>query len=221
MQDASARITVKAANLALSALPAEELLDLRSSYAKDIASTCGVVESSVVDLQGHEATVTIAEDGSISAFVLDLSGSSANELAAKLYSTTFRSSLANSTLAFTGGASEASMRPMFMGAVTFQPEKFVPLLPTMTRTSTITSTATSTATSTSSVTGTATSTSAGISPPAGADSVDKPQDQPAGSGPAWWWFVVGSAVAGGAVAACALATQKRRQKSVDVAGSQV
>merc|ERR1712039_312986 len=71
-----------------------------------------------------------------------------NELAAKLYSDTFRSLLVKSTLASMGRAADAGVTPVSMGAVTFQPEAFVPLLPTTTRT--LTSTATSTATSTSS-----------------------------------------------------------------------
>jgi len=219
LRDASARISIEAITPVFSMLSTEELLDVNSAYAKDIASACGVAESSVVDLQGNKATVTIAGDGSINAFVLKLSGSSANDLAAKLYSSTFQSALVNSTLAVVGGAAGASVRPMLIGAVTFQPEKFVPLLPTTTRTKT--STATSTATSTSSITGAETSTTSIMAEQAiGADSAGK-KDQPADSGPAWWWFAVGAAVAGGAVAACALATQKRRHKSLDVAGSQV
>merc|ERR1712107_875691 len=82
-------------------------------------------------------------------------------------------------------------------------------------------TVTTTATSTSSATSTETDTSMGSpSSAAGTEEVDQVPQQHVGSGPAWWWFVVGAAAAGGAVAACALVVQKR-QKSVEVAGSQV
>jgi len=217
LRDASARITIEVVGLAFSALPAAELSDLCSSYAKDIASTCGVDDSAVVDLQGKKATVTISEDGSISAFVLDVAGSSANHLAAKLYSSTFRGLLVNSTLAATG----AGEGPVVVGAVTFHPEAFVPLLPTTTRTLTSTATSTATATATSTSTSTEASTSVGLRSSPAVDGPQHLQADAGSSGPAWWWFVVGAAVAGGAVAAAALAIQRRKQKDVEVTGSQV
>merc|ERR1719356_478273 len=92
LRDASARVTVEVTNFALSALSAEEQREVSAAYARDIATTCGVNELSVVDTQGKTASVSIGEDGSVSAFVLSIGdGVSANVLAARLYSSTFRS----------------------------------------------------------------------------------------------------------------------------------
>merc|ERR1711953_1203199 len=72
LRDASARITVEVTNLALSTLSAEEQAELSAAYARDIASTCGVNDLSVVDAQGKNASVSIAEDGTVIAFVLSI-----------------------------------------------------------------------------------------------------------------------------------------------------
>merc|ERR1712190_564221 len=152
LQDASARITVEITNLALSVLSAEEQTELSVAYARDIASTCGVNDLSVVDTQGKNASVGIGEDGIVSAFVLSVGdGFSANTLAARLYSSDFRGLLEDTTGHVLGSGSGQ----ISVGAVTFKPEAFVPLVPTTTTkfvpptaTSTSTSTVTSTVTST-------------------------------------------------------------------------
>merc|ERR1719343_642510 len=115
---------------------------------------CLVVnDRSVVDTQGKNASVSIEEDGTVSAYVLLIGdGFSATGLAARLYSSAFRGSLESTTLAVVGQGMDVSV-----GAVTFKPEAFVASIPTTTTkfvplptaTSTTTSTATSTATSNS------------------------------------------------------------------------
>merc|ERR1719343_1360010 len=114
---------------------------------------CLVVnDRSVVDTQGKNASVSIEEDGTVSAYVLSIGdGFSANALAASLYSSAFRSSLESTTLAVVGQGMDVSV-----GAVTFKPEAFVAPIPTTTTkfvplpiaTSTAASTATSTSPST-------------------------------------------------------------------------
>merc|ERR1719189_3349936 len=127
-------------------------MDLSRAYARDISSTCGVNDLSVVDVQGKNASVSIEEDGTVTAYVLSIGdGSSANALAARLYSSAFRASLESTTLAIVGQAMDVSV-----GAVTFKPEAFVATIPTTTTKfvplPTATSTATSTAASTASTT---------------------------------------------------------------------
>jgi len=193
-------------------------MELRAAYARDISTTCGVNAFSVVDTQGKNASVSIGEDGTVSAFVLSIGdGFSANMLAARLYSSAFRSLLEDTTL--TVGGHQVSV-----GAVTFKPEAFVPPIPTTTTkfapptaTSTATSAATSTATSTSSPTlvstavvttteAVRTSTSTGTG--AGAGLIHTTGDP---SGPDWWWFVVGGVAVGAAAAVVMLLFQKARK----------
>merc|ERR1711920_736413 len=158
LRDATARITVEIINFALSALSAEEQTELSEAYARDISSTCGVDDLSVVDTQGKNASVSIGEDGIVSAFVFFIGdGFSANMLATRLYSSAFRGLLEDTTLAV-GGAGSGQVS---VGAVTFKPEAFVPPIPTTTTKfvpPTATSTGTSTATSTTTVSPTLVST---------------------------------------------------------------
>jgi len=218
---------VEIAGFALSALSAEEQTELRAAYARDIATTCGVNHLSVVDTQGKNASVSIGEEGTVSAFVLSIGdGFSANMLAARLYSSAFRSLLEDTTLAIGGQALRAGSGQISVGAVTFKPEAFVPPIPTTTTkfapptaTSTGTSTATGTATSTSSPTlvstaavttteavRTSTSTSTGTG--AGTGLMHTTGDS---SGPDWWWFVIGGVAVGAAAAVVMLLVQKARK----------
>lgn len=221
LPDSSASITIETVNLKIEGLGAEELGDLRAAYAKDIASTCQVDVSSVVDLQGNNATVSIAQDGTISAFVLG-SSVSANDMATELYSSSFRNLMANSSMAVFADLTPDSVSSMFTGAVNVQPKAFVPLLPTTTLT-TSTSTAAPTSASSSSASPTIaspTGASSNASSPVVVDdsqSADRVgQQRESGGGPPWWWFVVGAAVAGVAVAAVVLTMQKKkRRKNVD------
>merc|ERR1712045_611247 len=85
LREGSARVTMEITNFALSVLSAEEQAELRAAYARDISTTCGVNDLSVVDTHGKNASVSIGEDGTISAFVLSIGdGFSANILAARL-----------------------------------------------------------------------------------------------------------------------------------------
>merc|ERR1712157_414608 len=200
-------------NLALSVLSAEEQTELSAAYARDIASTCGVNDLSVVDTQGRNASVGIGEDGIVSAFVLSIGdGFSANTLAARLYSSDFRGLLEDTTEQVLGSGS-GQIR---VGAVTFKPEAFVPLMPTTTTkfvpptaTSTFTSTVTSTTTlsptlvSEVDVTTEAVSTSTSTGTGAG---MTQTTDDP--SGPAWWLFVGAGVAVGAAGAVVALLLQK-------------
>merc|ERR1711920_653529 len=169
LRDATARITVEIINFALSALSAEEQTELSAAYARDISSTCGVNDLSVVDTQGKNASVSIGEDGIVSAFVLSIGdGFSGNMLAARLYSSAFRGLLEGTTLAVAGQAMGSGSGQISVGAVTFKPEAFVPPIPTTTTkfvpptaTSTTTVVVTSTVTSTTTeVVSTSTSTQA-------------------------------------------------------------
>merc|ERR1712039_414694 len=122
---------------------------------RDIASTCGVNDLSVVDTHGKNASVGIGADGTVSAFVLSIGdGFSANTLAARLYSSDFRGLLEDTTEQVLGSGSGQ----ISVGAVTFKPEAFVPPMPTTT-TKFVPPTATSTATRTISSTVTSTFTS--------------------------------------------------------------
>merc|ERR1712151_1150447 len=143
---------------ALSTLSAEEQAELSAAYARDIASTCGVNDLSVVDVQGKNASVSIGEDGTVSAFVLSIGdGFSANMLATRLYSSAFRGLLEDTTLAVAGQAMGSDSGQISVGAVTFKPEAFVPPIPTTT-TKFVPPTATSTATSTATMSPTLVST---------------------------------------------------------------
>merc|ERR1712176_953578 len=203
--------------------------ELSAAYARDIASTCGVSDLSVVDTQGRNASVGIGEDGIVSAFVLSIGdGFSANTLAARLYSSDFRGLLEDTTGHVLGsGAGQISV-----GAVTFKPEAFVPPMPTTT-TKFVAPTATSTATSTVSSTVTSTTTlsrlqtgfelsrttpvsEVDVATEAVSTSMSAGMMQTAGdpSGPAWWLFVV-SGVAVGAAAAVVMLLFQRARKGAD------
>jgi len=218
LRDASARVTVEIINLALSALSVQERIDLSRAYARDISLTCGVNDLSVVDVQGKNASVSIEEDGTVTAYVLSIGdGSSANALAASLYSSAFRGSLESTTLDIVGRAMDISV-----GAVTFKPEAFVAPIPTTT-TKFVPPTATSTATNTA--TGTSTSTTVSPSPVSTAvttitEAITSTSTSSGGgtmettggpTGPAWQWFVVGGVAVGGAAAVILLLFQKSRK----------
>merc|ERR1712087_949725 len=222
LRDASARITVEVTNLALSTLSAEEQAELSAAYARDIASTCGVNDLSVVDAQGKNASVSIGEDGTVSAFVLSIGdGFSANMLATRLYSSAFRGLLEDTTLAVGGQAIGSGQ--ISVGAVTFKPEAFVPPIPTTTTkfvpptaASTATSTATSTTMSPTLISTVVVTTTEAVST---STSTGTGMMQTTGdvSGPAWWWFVVGGVAVGAAAAVVVLLFQKARKGADELA----
>lgn len=214
LKDSSARVDIVIHNLEFSALTQEEQAGLRRAYAQDIASSCGIDNSSVVDLLGQEASVTIGSDGSVSAFVVAVRTSSANALALRLYSQTFRNSIGNSTMAVVssvplGAPLVPPSRQVSVGAVSLQPEVFVPVVPT-----TATTTLATTSTSTSTIAATQTSSSAAAGASASADE-DVAMQEDVGSSPSWWWFLIGAAISGGAVLACVMATKKRKTSAED------
>merc|ERR1711920_733178 len=169
------------------------------------ASTCGVNDSSVVDLQGRNSSVSIREDGSISAFVLSIGdGPSANELAARLYSSYFRLVLESIALNVRGHEYVADSIQNRVGAVTFKPEAFVPMVSTATSTATSTtmSTAASTVTGPTPISAAVVTTTEVSSTETTAFAADiRP-------GPPWWSFGAVGIGAGGAAAAVVLLAQK-------------
>lgn len=227
LDDKSAQLTFEVLHIALPALPEQALASIRSAFAEDIASTLGVSNLSVVDLRGNNASVTIAEDGNVSAFVLAVTDASAIDFATKLYSSTFRSLVINSTKAIVNSQAATAMdSDIAVGAVSIELQRFTPLVPTTTATTTPTITATTTPSTSAQATthvGTKTSTTttriAGEARvpssnekdiPSSSDSRNSSSDSGGKKRVAWWWFVVGGAVCGGAVFACALATQRRK-----------
>merc|ERR1711920_485077 len=164
-------------------------------------------------------SVSIDEDGTVTAYVLSIvDGSSANELAARLYSPAFRGLLENTTLAIGGQAMEVTV-----GAVSFKPEAFVAPIPTTTTkfvpptvTSTATSTGTSTATSTtaSPTLGSTVVITEAISTSTSTSTGGATMDTSGGpTGPAWQWLVVGGVAVGGAAAVVLLLFQKARKRA--------
>jgi len=146
LAEGSARVSIELRGLQYQQSTSTEQADLRVAFARDIALAAGVDVSLVVDLMGQNSSVTMGQDGSISAFLLDLEGVSARDLATRFYNDAFRETLVNSTIAVLGSRPEH----LGAGAITVEPEHFVPLQPTTTS-MTSTSTAAITSTSSSSV----------------------------------------------------------------------
>merc|ERR1712039_60953 len=188
---------------------------------RDIASTCGVNDLSVVDTHGKNASVGIGADGTVSAFVLSIGdGFSANTLAARLYSSAFRGLLEDTA----GQALGSGSGQISVGAVPFKPEAFVPPMPTTTTkfvpptaTSTSTSTVTSTVTSATSLSPTlvsevdVTTTEAVSTSMSTGTGTGMTQTRGDPSGPAWWLLVVGGVAVGAAAAVVLLLFQKARK----------
>lgn len=149
LPDGSARVTIELHGLDFSALVPGRQAKLRSAVAEDIAAAVGVDVSSVVDLHGESSTVTISAVGAVNAFALGIEGSSANDLAARLYGDSFRTMLVNSMSAALGDDSGAAR----VGAIVVRPEHFTPVArTTVTTTETATTTYTQTETETTSET---------------------------------------------------------------------
>merc|ERR1712241_1090294 len=125
--------------------------------AESIASTCGVDNHSVADSFGTFTRVTLAADGEVSALVKDIQGYTANELAARLYSPSFREELIKAMTAIVGSDTQR-LGKLGIAAVFMKPEAFAPLVPTSTLTTTTLTTTTLTTTSTSAIASTTTTT---------------------------------------------------------------
>lgn len=134
LSEGSARISIEIRESQHQQRSVAQEAGLRARYAQDIAAAVGKDASSVVDLRGETSTVSIDAGGSISAFVLDLAGSSAHDLARNFYDAPFRNAIQTSTAAILG----SSPAQFGIGAIAFTPEVFVPLQPTTTSTSTST-----------------------------------------------------------------------------------
>lgn len=101
-KEKSVFVEMQMAGLQPSSLRAEQLAELLAAYAQELASACDVANGSVVDLGGVHATVSLASDGLVSAFVLALEGLTAHDLAARLYSPSFRYAMGNASEAVLG-----------------------------------------------------------------------------------------------------------------------
>merc|ERR1712242_634626 len=159
LPDGSVRVTLKFKGLPYAELTAQQIAASEATLAESIASACGVDNHSVADLFGTFMSVTLAADGEVSALVKDIQGYTANELAARLYSSSFRGELIKSMTAIVGSDTQR-LEQLGIAAVSMKPEAFAPLVPTSTLTTTTTTltTRTLTATSTSTVSSTATTT---------------------------------------------------------------
>jgi len=122
-------------------LEAKQTERIKATLADSIASACGVDNHSVADLFGTFTTVTLAPDGKVSALVKDIEGYTANELAARLYSPSFRENLIKSVIGIVGPDAQRSGK-IAIAAITVKPEVFAPLVPTTTRTTTTRTTTT-------------------------------------------------------------------------------
>jgi len=159
-----------------SELDVTQMAKVEAAFAEEIASACDVNNKSVVDLFGKATSVTISPDGKVSAFVKEVTGHSANELAARLYSSSFREELVNSTLTIFGSREES----FNVGAIAVKPEAFTPLVPTSTATTTTllsTTTIPTTATATATTTVAVTTTAAHTTRPHESDGADQHKDR--------------------------------------------
>jgi len=134
LEDKTVEVSVVVSGLDASALSGEERDALGAALASDLASACEVANSSVVELSGaSNATVTFGPGGGVSAFVRDLSGITAQDLAARLYSSSFRATLGNTTEGVVGSAAGVQV-----ASVSFEPKAFSPVTTSTTSTQTTT-----------------------------------------------------------------------------------
>jgi len=165
---------------------------LESELAKQIALALNVDVRAVVDVAGENATVSIAPDGAVSAYVL---GATAplDQLARTLYDLPFRSRLLQAANAIDPGA---SAKGMVFAAISIRSEQFVPVVPTTTSTSTVSTTTTST------------TSLAGLSAPT-ATSHDN----------SWWWVLAALAclVLASGLTCATMAVRARRTGNCGVA----
>jgi len=150
------RVTLKFKGLPYAELNAQQIAASEATLAESIASACGVDNHAVADLFGTFTSVTLAADGEVSALVKDIQGYTANELAARLYSPSFREELIKALTAIVGSDTQR-LGELGIAAVFMKPEAFAPLVPTSTLTTTTLTTRTLTTTSTT-VSSTATTT---------------------------------------------------------------
>jgi len=136
LEDKSAEVIVEFSNLDAAALSDEMRQALGAALASDLASACEVENASVVDLTGANATVSFGPGGRMSAWVRGVSGLTAHDLAARLYSASFQATLGNSTADVVGSAAG-----VLVASVSLEPKAFSPAT---TSTATTTTTATTT-----------------------------------------------------------------------------
>jgi len=141
LEDKAVEVSVVFSNLDAAALSDGERAALGAALAGDLAAACDAGEASVVDARGASAAVTLGPGGRMEAFVrarpwmLD-----AQELAARLYSASFRATLGNTTAGAVGWA--AGVR---VASVSLRLRAHAPVTTTATATSPPTSPATTAA----------------------------------------------------------------------------
>merc|ERR1712012_364353 len=141
LPDGSLRVTLEFRGLPCGELGAEQTERVKATLAESIAAACGVDSHSVADVYGMFTTVTLAPDGKVTALVKDIRGYTANELAARLYSSSFRQDLIKSVAGIVG--SDEICSKVAIAAISVKPEAFAPLVPTSTvTTTTLTTTST-------------------------------------------------------------------------------
>merc|ERR1712050_328207 len=132
---------------------------LRRTYATTIASACSLPNAdSVWNLLGHNGTTSITTGSAVEAFIEVPQGSTANEMARRLYAASFKEQFVRSTQDTLGAGAEMPV----VGTVTLELEKFHPPTTTVATTTLTTTTVTTDSTTTSTVTtSTVTSTTSG------------------------------------------------------------
>jgi len=222
-------ITAMISGVNWATVSSEDYEALKLGFAREIASVCGVVESSVVDLYGRNSSVAISAAGEVNTFVLHSASCTSGELKAKLSSRTFWESL----MQVVGPSWADAFGSMIVSTVSVELQSFVAMAST-TQTSTTTSSSASTlpasgsdddaAASTTTAQQASSSAAKDMNPNAEVDSSaggegDKQQNQKQAEGgvPTWVWGIVGGAV----VAAVALlwhciSARRQRKEGADI-----
>jgi len=188
------RITMQLHGFDWSALSTSTAEALRTAFAFNIASTCGVGDSSIVDVYGSEASVTLDSNGELIAFVLADTGYTATELQSILSSVSFRKLMADAVVATLRSSLGSLAGSITFGGAVVASEHFEALLSTS-RESTGGSPA---AFATSATT---TSTTMGISSAAASSpavtSASAAEKHTLFGVPAWVWFAVATVLFAG------------------------
>jgi len=141
----SARVTIRLWSIDFWTVDAAARESLAAAYAEDLAQACQIGKSSVVDLRGKKSRATFAAHDTVEAFLTVPTGSSANDLAALLYTDSFHSLVMDSTAAALRSVGR-EMDHVSVRSVTISPEEFVPIPPTTTTVTTTTTVAPTTTT---------------------------------------------------------------------------
>lgn len=150
LPDASALVTINVRGIDSVILSAATKHNLLNAILRQLAQATGISRKSILDLQGNASSVSVGK-GIISAWLVDLHGTSGNAIAASLYDAKFRQHLVDASRI----ALESSEFVHFwLGAISLSPKPFVkPTTTTTITTITTTTTLLTTSPSTSRVAG--------------------------------------------------------------------